>query len=329
MTRTLLAVCLFLAPAARADDGPKMDDRTKAAVERALNWLKRQQSADGSWKTSSDAPGDTAVTSFAVLAYLANGHLPNQGPFGEQVARGVRFLLASQRADGYLVGPHGGKMYHHGMATLALTQVYGMTADEEVRKGLKRAIDLIVRCQNPEGGWRYQPGDNDADISVTIMQVMALRGAKDSGLHVPDTTIEKALRYIDRCQEPASGGYRYQPRNGGAGFARTAAGVCVLQLGGQYESQSVARGVSFLMNRRDDEQYFWYGHYYAAHAVHQFGGKAWKDYYTRMRTLLLATQRASGYWLERREEGVGPAYQTAIAVLVLSVPANYLPIYQR
>ena len=36
-----------------------------------------------------------------------------------------------------------------------------------------------------------------------------------------------------------------------------------------------------------------------------------------------------GEWLERMEAHNGAAYQTAIAVLILSVPANYLLIYQR
>ena len=62
---------------------------------------------------------------------------------------------------------------------------------------------------------------------------------------------------------------------------------------------------------------------------HQIGGKKWEDYYTRIKTKLLATQKPTGEWSERLEANVGPQYQTAIAVLILSVPANYLPIYQR
>ena len=72
-----------------------------------------------------------------------------------------------------------------------------MTGDAEVKKTLKKAIDLIVKTQNHEGGWRYEPAPTGADISVTIMQVMALRGAKDSGLHVPDETIRRAIEIRD------------------------------------------------------------------------------------------------------------------------------------
>jgi hypothetical protein len=317
----LLAV-LIATPAPAAEEKVKMDDTTKKAVGKALAWLKDQQNRDGSW-------GNTAVTSFAILAFMANGHVPNKGLYGPEVSRGVRNLLASSREDGYLVGPRGGNMYCHGMATLALTQVWGMTGDEEVKKVLKKAVGLIVKTQNHEGGWRYEPAPTGADISVTIMQVMALRGAKDSGLHVPDETIKKAVAYINRCRDPRSGGYRYQPYSSGPGYARTAAGVCVLQLSGDYEAKEIARAVAFLERTGDDDQHYWYGHYYAAHAFHQVGGRKWVDYYDRMKAKLLATQRATGEWSERMEAHVGPAYQTAIAVLILSVPANYLPIYQR
>lgn len=316
-----LAVILTGSPAP-AEETVKMDDKTKKAVEKSLAWLKNQQNRDGSW-------GNTAITSFAILAYMANGHVPNQGLYGPEVSKGVRNLLASARDDGYLVGPRGGNMYCHGMAALALTQVWGMTGDEEVKKVLKKAIDLIVKTQNHEGGWRYEPAPTGADISVTIMQVMALRGAKDSGLHVPDETIKKAVAYINRCRDPRSGGYRYQPYSSGPGYARTAAGVCVLQLSGDYEAKEIAQAVQYLERTGDDRQHYWYGHYYAAHAFHQVGGKKWEEYYDRLKARLLATQRATGEWSERMEAHVGPQYQTAIAVLILSVPANYLPIYQR
>ena len=317
-----LAVVSTAPPATAAEEKVKMDDKSKKAVEKALAWLKDQQNRDGSW-------GNTAITSFAILAYMANGHVPNQGLYGPEVSKGVRNLLASARDDGYLVGPRGGNMYCHGMAALALTQVWGMTGDEEVKKVLKKSIDLIVKTQNHEGGWRYEPAPTGADISVTIMQVMALRGAKDSGLHVPDETIKKAVAYINRCRDPRSGGYRYQPYSSGPGYARTAAGVCVLQLSGDYEAREIAQAVAYLERTGDDGQHYWYGHYYAAHAFHQVGGKKWEEYYGRMKARLLATQRTTGEWSERMEAHVGPQYQTAIAVLILSVPANYLPIYQR
>src|SRR2546423_310986 len=131
------------APAADKDK-VKMDEKTKAAVDRALKWLADQQAGDGSW-------GNTAITSFALLAFMSNGHVPNQGVYGPEVSKGVRYLLACTRDDGYVVGPRGGNMYCHGMAALAPTQGVGMTGGQEVKKKPKKAIDPIVRTQNTEG----------------------------------------------------------------------------------------------------------------------------------------------------------------------------------
>jgi len=323
----LLSIALGVATTARApaaEEKVKIDDKTKKAMEQALEWLKETQNKDGSWGNNS------AITSFVLLAFMSQGHLPGQGKYGPEVAKGVRNLVAGAReSDGYLVGNTGGNMYAHGMATLALSQVWGMTGDEEVKKVLKKAIDLICKTQNHEGGWRYEPQPTGADVSVTIMQVMALRGAKDSGLHVPDDKMKNAIKYIDNCRDPRTGGYRYQVGGGPAGYARTAAGVCVLQLCGEYDKKDIASAVKYLDNTGEDRQHWWYGAYYAAHAYHQVGGKEWEAFYDKMKTKLLGSQQSNGSWKDPKEGHVGPAYQTAIAILILSVPSHYLPIYQR
>jgi hypothetical protein len=306
-------------------DNVKMDEATKKAVDKALKFLADKQEADGAW-------GNTAVTGFTLLAFMANGHMPNQGDYGKTVARGVRYLCSTAREDGYLVGARGGNMYCHGMAALALTQAYGMTGDEDVKKITKRAIELIVKTQNNEGGWRYDPSPTGADISVTIMQVMALRGAKDAGIHVPDKVMDDAIKYVNKCFDHRTGGYRYQPYSAGAGYARTAAGVCVLQLCGRYDADEIKKAVDYMERTADDRAHYWYGHYYACHAMNQVGGKAWEEYYKRMRDRLLAPgyQKNDGQWYDpSREAAYGPAYQTSIAVLILSVPTHYLPIYQK
>lgn len=345
MRRTVFATALatalggvFAAPAATqppaTDEKPmsvvpkdnvKMDDDTKKAVDKALKYLADKQESDGSW-------GNTAITGFVLLAFMSNGHMPTQGDHARAVAKGIRNLCSVAREDGYLVGARGGNMYCHGMATLALTQAYGMTGDEDVKKVTKRAIDLINKTQNNEGGWRYDPAPTGADISVTIMQVMALRGAQDAGIHVPDRVMKDAIKYVNRCYDRRTGGYKYQPFSAGAGYARTAAGVCVLQLCGQYDADEIKQAVEYLEKVSDDRAHYWYGHYYACHAMNQIGGELWEKYYKRMRDKLLSPgyQKGNGEWYDSRlEAAYGASYQTAIAVLILSVPTHYLPIYQK
>lgn len=348
--RTTLAGLLLLAfglPARAADKDDakvKIDAEVKKATAKACEWLASKQNADGSW---GDAryPNNTAITGFALMAFMSQGHVPNQGKYGPEVAKGCRFIMASQReSDGYLVGARGGNMYCHGMATLALSQLWGMTGDEDVKKVLEKAVKLIVKCQSPDGGWRYEPVPSGSDISVTIMQVMALRGAKDSGLHVPDKTMRKALDYIANCYDP-TGGYTYMPHNRQPGFARTAAGLCVLKLLGEMEipdddnkkvkvidkyGANFGRSLDYLKRSMErPREHFWYGHYYACHAMHQIGGEEWRDYYKSIKKRFLDMQLADGSWSRADVQAAGPVYQTSIAVIALSIPANYLPIFQR
>src|SRR5205814_1264019 len=125
--------------------------KTKEATARALEWLAKQQNADGSW-SDTRYPNNTAITAYAMLAFLSQGHVPGQGKFGPEVAKGARYLIAAQREDGYIIG-RGGNMYCHAMATLALCELWGMTGDEELKPVVKKAVELIVGCQSQEGGW--------------------------------------------------------------------------------------------------------------------------------------------------------------------------------
>lgn len=327
----LAATASLPAPVQAAPDDVQMDAATKKATAKALQWLAEKQNADGSWGESR-YPHNTAITGFALLAFMSQGHVPGQGLHGPEVAKGCRFLLASSReSDGYLVGARGGNMYCHGMATLALSQLWGMTGDEEIKPVLKKAITLIVGCQSREGGWRYQPNENGADISVTIMQVMALRAAKNAGLHVPDATLRKALDYIKRCEDPRTGGYNYQPNSGAPGFARTAAGACVLQLCGEYEAKQIPKAIAYLKNNANERHHWFYAQYYASHAMHTVGGKEWAAWYSTTVKQLRDKQEGDGSWTGRDldHSAPGPIYCTSIAVMVMSVPAHYLPIYQR
>ncbi len=327
MFRFTLIAILLLPAFASAD--VKMDEKTKKATARALEWLAKSQNPDGSFSDGGYSH-NTAITAFAMLAFMSNGHLPNQGLHGPEVAKAAKFLMASARAeDGYLVGSRGGNMYCHGMATLALSELWGQTGDDDVKPIVKKAVDLIIRSQSPQGGWRYEPAPTGADISVTIMQVMALRSAKNGGMHVPDTTLKKALAYIKACYRPTVGGFTYQPSSGSPGFARTAAGCCVLFLTGEYKANEIPKAVDYLKRNFDSSLHFYYGQYYAAHAMYQVGGEDWEKWYDRINDYFLTRQSNDGSWSATSRREVGPVYQTAIAVIVLSAPAHYLPIFQR
>src|SRR5262245_29692436 len=159
---------------------------TQNAIDQSLNWLSRQQhvggNTDGSFGTG-NYTGNVAVTALCGLAFMAGGHQPNRGRYGEIVTKTVRYILRCEdpQTPGFLnarqAGFHG-PMYGHGFATLFLAEVYGMVNDPELRTALRAQLGRSVRCildaqnRNREGGWRYTPTSPDADLSVTVCQIM-------------------------------------------------------------------------------------------------------------------------------------------------------------
>ncbi len=320
---------------AAGDDEPVVDAATEAAIEGALRWLAARQTASGSWQQNGQTY-EPAITAYVLLAFVTSGNLPGEGPYGEAVAKGLDFLLESAQPDGYIAsaGNNGDNMYGHGIATLVLGEIYGQTQDERLRPRLERAVQLIVGCQNDEGGWRYQPRKADADISVTVLQVAALRVAQNSGIAVPQSTIDRAVKYIRSCQHPDTGGFNYQPRRSDPGFARTAAAIYSLQMCGLYDDAMVERGADYLERTFGQREWFTYGNHYAGPAMMMMGGARWKAWYTRVRDRLLPLARRDGdlvWWrpLDEGNNGQGEVYATAVYATILALPYNYVPIYQR
>jgi hypothetical protein len=347
-----------LALRALSDEGPNgrqargmITAEAQRAIDAGLAYLARGQHADGSFGTNQHR-GSVAITSLAGLAFMSGGHQPGRGRYGQAVRSAVRFVVDQEQADrpGFLHNrgaPLHGPMYSHGFGTLFLAEVHGMIPERalrrRVREVLERAVQLIIRTQNGEGGWRYQPQPQDADISVTICQIMALRAARNAGVAVPREVAEKCTRYVKQCQDlHGDGGFRYMRHGGPTGFARTAAGVVALYSAGIYKDQAVTKGLDYLLNRckpgdqrlngmarQDMAMHYYYGHYYAVQAMWTAGDRYWSQWYPAIRDELLNhpdRDRAEGSWYDRR---ICPHYCTAMACIVLQVPNNYLPILQR
>ena len=323
-----------------------MSANTDKAINSGLVYLSGRRHRDGSFGTNAYA-GNVAVTSLGALAFMAAGHQPNRGPYGQVVTDALRFILKQERPDtpGYLYNqsatPHG-PMYGHGFGTLFLAEVSGMVQDktlrEQVNGALHRAVTLILNSQNHEGGWRYTPNTTEADISVTICQIMALRAARNAGVEVPKKKVDKCVEYVKRCQDKSQGWFRYTLQGGQMGpqqaFARTAAGVVALYSAGIYEGEAVEAGLKFLMQNkpghgdfsmRPPDIHYFYGHYYAVQAMYTAGGKRWEEWFPAIRDELIANQSNDGSW----SDSLCRHYGTAMACLILQVPNNYLPILQK
>jgi len=185
------------------------DEAWRDSVERGLAWLARAQNEDGSFGRGRMSE-NAGIVSLCALAFMADGSVPGRGRYGAAVERALEYVLKHVTESGLVTSDgNNGPMYGHGFATLFLGEIYGMSPDDvRVRDALVRAVRLIENSQNGEGGWRYNPVPDDADVSVTICQVMALRSARNAGIRIPKDVVDGAVRYVRECQNP-DGGFRY------------------------------------------------------------------------------------------------------------------------
>jgi hypothetical protein len=310
-------------------------DRVEQAVERALAFLKGVQETDGAWHGGNDK--NPAITALAVMAFLSAGHVPGEGPYADTVERGVRWVLGRQQPNGLIASVGGHEMYHHGICTLMLAEVAGMTQGKlatEVKTKLEKAVAVILKAQRTSGhyagGWRYQVASADADMSVTGWQLLALRAAKNLGCDVPTERIDLAVDYIRRSRDPRSGGFGYTP-GGGYTIPCTGTGILGLEICGKdrHHSREALQAGSLLIKNppRWNEGHFFYAVYYCSQATFQLGNNYWNFYRPQLHKELLDNQQGNGAWIGT--DGYGPGYGTAMSVLALTVEHRFLPIYQR
>jgi hypothetical protein len=343
MTRLLAIASLLLgAGLTTAQDvayPPGVTKEINDAIERGLEWLARNQGNEGAWRNSGGYGSyPAAMTGLAGMALIAGGNTPTRGRYYDNVRRAVAFLR--KNADGSsgvisVPSEEGRSMYGHGFATLFLASVFGMEEDVREQERLKRVLDkavgLIAAAQSSAGGWIYTPDSNSDEGSVTVTQIQALRACRMAGIVVDKKTIDRAVDYIKKCQNP-DGSIKYSLHSGGDGRpAITAAGVAVLYNAGLYDDQPfVDKAVQYckksIQVTVDNTGHHFYTHLYWSQALYQRGGSDWADYYTKKSAWMLRQQKKDGSW---EGDGVGSVYGTAIALTILQLPFAYAPIYQR
>jgi hypothetical protein len=352
--------------AARSDDAwfdPALAERCGAAADAGLRWLAARQTRPGCWtgyighkmqddyvllanamqvdEQTATGHGHLGVSALCGMAFLAGGHLPDRGEHGRVVERVHDYVCAHSLENGFLTDA-GERMYSHAFGTLFLAEIHGMAATERAKTTLERAVNLIVDCQNEHGGWRYNPFDRETDLSVTVCQLQALRAARNIGIRVPPATIERAITYVRRSRVGngyARGLFYYKIHGRGAydkpqEYAINAAALTALASAGIHDDDLADPVLTFLdreygqlADYRADHYYYWYGNYYAAQAFYQHGGPRCRAFFARLAQDLLASQQGDGRW--RNRVGPGDELATAVACILLQMPKQYLPIFQR
>jgi Prenyltransferase and squalene oxidase repeat len=349
-----LATFLLAVPAARAD-GPRPDVREN--IDRGLAWLARHQDrADGHW-AAAGGHYPTSMTALAGLCFLLEGSTPREGKYSPHLRRAVDWFLKRSQPNGLLGNPNNPTeanhyMHGHGYALLFLACVYGEEDDEKRRKDLERiltrAVEFCGKAQTSMGGWGYVSAAENGDWdegSVTVTQLQGLRAARNAGIPVPKSIIDKAVKYLQECTNP-DGGVRYQyGRPGPSRPAITAAGVACAFSAGDYSSAFARKWIAFCQQHialgRGRSPHDEYQNYYLAQAAYVLGEDRYKALFpgtpdgeclkwSRFRDVMFTSlkngQAADGSWTGGY---VGPVFATATALTILQLENNTLPIYMQ
>jgi len=338
---------------------------SEKSVALALAWLAEHQNADGSWafhhncpcshpgiQSERGEPTDSvaAATALGILPFLAAGHTPVEGKYKENVAAAINFLLTAGRnvENGFSFydvhsAPSNGKMYAHGLATIALCECYTMLSPRAKKKyrelgyAAQAAIRFIENAQHPEdGGWRYEPGQ-EGDTSVVGWQMMALRSGYVGSLDVSPNVLDGALHFLrDEVGFEDGSRYYYMPGQQESGATDAIGLLCRLYLDWRPDNENLLKGVDRLVAAGPDFGNPYYN-YYATQLAHHVGGSRWVRWNGAIRDKLIETQVLDGHergsWYPENADGHcrtgGRLYATALNCLILEVYYRHLPIHQK
>jgi hypothetical protein len=159
----------------------------------------------------------------------------------------------------------------------------------------------------------------------------ALASARQAGIVVPNETIAKVVKYLKNVQDAETGGFAYNYK-GKMRMPCTAGGTYIAQLAGQRDTEMVNAALRNLKGQAPaifaGGHYYFYGHYYAIQAMVQAGDEEYSKWYPQIRDALISQQTAQGAWGKATKPG-SISYETPMAIIILSTPHRYIPIYQR
>jgi hypothetical protein len=331
----------------------------EAAISRALEWFKTKQNKDGSWGTSSKA----GMTGMALLCYLGRCETPDSPFYGENVTKGIMYLLELSKKNqyGYFVEDPKpiSAAYEHGIATYALGEMYtlarlGSKSLPGMKEAFEKGVKLVMNAQNENGSWGYYTAkhvengkpQSQTDLSVTGWQYQALKAAKNTGLKIAglQPSIAKCVEYLESTQTK-DGGFGNANRDAHYNqWSLTGAGALGLQtLGHGQKTKAIDKGLDFLTAFVQAEPLDWnkncnlYCWYYYTQTFFQKGGDQWKVYNEMLLPQLLNNQTADGSWKTERSNWPagaagnreGGVYKTALCVLQLEVYYRYLKVADR
>jgi prenyltransferase beta subunit len=338
--------------------GGRWGPQTDEAVNKALEWLRRNQNADGSWSAAMSGRMGTdmriGITGLCLLAFLAHGEIPASEKYGGTVEKAIRYLADRQTDSGHFIStddpinaPYKVGTYGQAIATYAISEAYALTRVPRLRTAMERAVDVIMKGQQPGGGWFYRyEKSTQSNNSVSGWQMQALKAAHLAGARNPGLkdALDRAAAFVKGRQHPDDGMFYYIGTAPGSrrDVGNTAVAVLCLQLLGHADSREARNGLRSLRAASVDwdeppswPMSVWY---YVTQAMFHQGGPAWAAWNDTFAPVYIQRQNSDGSWTSPARQGAnipfgyehpfGPAFSTAMSALTLMVYYRFLPTYQ-
>ena len=268
------------------------DERTQAAVTRALDWLAPLQELElkGDWAVNAPdlAPGgwafqfanpyypdldDTAMV--AGLLHIAYKGTPQEGKYRERVERAADWLVGMQSDNGgFAAFDRNNTHYHinhipfadHGAmldppsedVSGRVLAGLGVLKREQDRDAIRRCVDYLRRVQQADGSYWGRWGTNYIYGTWSVLAGLALVGEDLS-----QPWIRKSIDWL-KGKQNADGGWgetndsfekpELRGSNGGVSTAHSTAWALLGLLAvGEQESAEVRRGIEWLLKDQQDD----------------------------------------------------------------------------
>ncbi|MHC4841326.1 MAG: prenyltransferase/squalene oxidase repeat-containing protein, partial [Planctomycetota bacterium] len=268
-----------------------------------------EEDGDKGWEETTDI----GLTGLSLLAFLGAGYDHTLGPYQNTCRNAILYLRRNQGQDGCF-GPQEDDhfVYNHSICTMAMAEAYGLSGQAVLKPVADKAVDFILRAQNPGAGWRYgvQIGRNDS--SVTGWMVLALKSCKMAGLEFDHTKCySDAAKWFELVTVEVDGYKKVGYKSPGSDCARLRGAkgydtnpsmdsiyvMSMLFMNQRNVRDQDIKELSKVCIEKDFlpkwehnkiDYYFWY---YASLALYQVGGSVWDVWESAMAKTLLGSQR--------------------------------------
>jgi len=344
-----------------ASSSEELKKEVIAAIDKGLQWLKTEQNEKGAFHQP------IGMTGLAVTAFLRHP----EGKYKESddfLQKSVKYIISVQNPDGSIYDKNDQPAlpnYNTSISLMALSS----TKNPEYADVIKKAQKYIEGIQLDEGegispdskfygGIGYGSDPSTRDLSNLSF---ALQGLKESGLPEDSEVWDKAIKFLERCQNNSEtndqsstalvgndGGFVYYPGNSKAGndeegIPRSYSGMTYAGLlsfiyaNVDKENPRVQAAVKWIQNHYTvDENYglemqgLYYNYHTMSKALSAYGESTITDakgiehdWYEELARKLISLQKPEGYWVNEEDRWMEADSVVVTAYAVLALEAGF------